>query len=168
MKKIPDPESGSMTVEAALLMPLILGVIFLVVYLSVYMYNRAAVTCAAARTAVLAGQMEHEGGNIIEAECMRVLGQSVDALPMTYAATKAVEAGLLSVETKAGFSQSRGFFFLPVKKGDYVFEKSFRTQRLDPARFLWSVKIVENKKQSKRSDPDMKKDGLKEKVYDTR
>ncbi len=137
---------GSSTIEAALIIPLIMGVVIMVIYLSVYLYNKAAATSLAARAAVLSGQMEHEGANVIEARADKVLQEGINALPMTGRCEAGAKAGLLSVDISIGFDQGRGLFFIPAGGSDYHFEKSFKAVRLDPAGFLWSVKIVENKK----------------------
>ena len=139
-------QRGSSTIEAALIMPLLMGVVIMVIYLSVYLYNRAAATSLAARTAVLSGQMEHEGSNVIEAKADKALREGINALPMTADREAVADAGLLSVNISVSFDQGRGVFLIPAERSSYHFEKNFKVVRLDPAKFIWSVKIVENKK----------------------
>ncbi|MBR4759089.1 MAG: pilus assembly protein [Lachnospiraceae bacterium] len=135
--------SGSATVEAACLMPMVLGVIFLTIYLSVYNYNRAAAVSLAGRCIVMAAGMEQEGAGIIEDKVMCYLDDGLQAMPMVTASGE-VSAGLMTVKVTTGFDQTMGVHLFSSLPGGMQFKTTKTMTRLDPATYLWTVKIAKD------------------------
>ena len=57
---------GSATVEAALLMPVMLSVMIVLIETSVFMYNRQAATAIAGSSVIYGLQMEHESSSFVQ------------------------------------------------------------------------------------------------------
>ena len=133
--------AGSATIEAACLMPMVLGVIFLTIYLCVFAYNRAAAVSLAGRCIVEAAGMEQEGASVIESKVTGALQHGLNAMPMVSSSGK-VSASLLTVKVTAGFDQSMGVRLLSGLPKGMQFETSQIVTRLDPAKYLWTLKIA--------------------------
>ena len=138
-------------------MPMVLGVIFLTIYLCIYAYNRAAAVSLAGRCIVMAAGMEQEGAAIIEREVTPPLNDGLAAMPMVRASGK-VSANLLTVNVTAGFEQTMGVRLLASLPKGMQFETTQTMTRLDPAKYLWTIKIskdtMENIGKGRGSEPE--------------
>ena len=135
--------TGSMTIEAACLMPMVLGVIFLTIYLCVFAYNRAAAVSLAGRCIVEAAGMEHEGASVIQSRVTGCLDRGLGAMPMVTPSGK-VSAGLLTVKVNCGFEQTMGVRLLSLLPKGMQFETTQTCTRLDPAKYLWTIRIAKD------------------------
>ena len=144
---------GYSTVEAAILIPLCLGVIMLTIFLGIYMYNKTAAVSLASRAAVIAAGMEHEGAGRIESSISDYTHERIESLPMTNAGYS-VDASLLNVKVSVSFDESTGVHLIPGIPKTLSFQTTQKISRLDPAAFLWTVKNAENltKKKTKQKD----------------
>ncbi len=136
---------GSSTVEAALVVPLLLGVIFFTVYAAVFLYNRAAAQSACGQAAVMAAGMEHENSATIESRIGAYLKEEGGHFPMVVGSRQEVKASLINVRVCSSLSQEVNAFFIPGGKRKLSFEAKETIQRLDPAAVLRMKKRAKKK-----------------------
>ncbi len=94
MKKHGNMKTGSFTVEAACIMPLLLLTVFGVIYLSVFVHDRGCL-CAAAYESAVCGSIEgiRENGDVETAAGMRCRNLSSGGLFFLDGLTESVSAG---------------------------------------------------------------------------
>ncbi len=85
--------------------------------------------------------MEQEGASVIESKVTGALQHGLNAMPMVSSSGK-VSASLLTVKVTAGFDQSMGVRLLSGLPKGMQFETSQTMTRLDPAKYLWTLKIA--------------------------
>ena len=133
---------GSFTVEAAVLIPLILSVVMLLIFFSIYLYNRSAAVSMTGRACVLAAGMEQESGRQVKRAMEDFLRDTAGCLPLASEVDRSAKADLLTAEARVSFMGSSGSFFLPVSRPDFSFSDKRRIQRIDPARVIWGIRIA--------------------------
>ncbi|MCR5282189.1 MAG: hypothetical protein K6E18_02370 [Lachnospiraceae bacterium] len=141
-----------MTVEAALLLPLLLGVMILLIYVSVFLYNRCAASALAGTAAVMAAGMEHESPAQIKKDLDRYLEEGKTHLPMAKEAACEVSVSLLQVKVRVKFRQKVEAMLLPLANREAEYTAKETVQRLDPAKYLRTIKIA-NKARDQSSRP---------------
>ena len=150
---------GSMTVEAALLVPLLLGVMIFTVYVSVFLYNRCAAQALAGTAAVMAAGMEHESPAQIQKTLDRYLQEGKDHFPMVSDAKSEVSVSLLNVKVTVTVRQKVKAMLLPMTNREAEYTAKATVQRLDPAKYIRTVKIANKAlKTGSRSEAGQKSD----------
>ncbi len=140
---------GSATVEAAVLIPLILSVYMMLIFFSVYLYGRSAAVSVTCRACVLAAKMEHESGNAVTKEMNVFLNDCAGRIPLTAGVSASSQAGLLSAGAQMSFSGIFKSFFLPMRGTELSFSDRRKIQRLDPAKVIWGIRIANGSGQQK-------------------
>ena len=94
MKKVRNMKTGSFTVEAACIMPLLLLTVFGVIYLSVFVHDRGCL-CAAAYESAVCGSIEgiRKNGDVETAAGMRCRNLASGGLFFLGGLTESVSAG---------------------------------------------------------------------------
>ena len=133
---------GSMTVEAALLLPLLLGTMIFTIYLAVFLYNRCAARSLAGTAAVMAAGMEHESPAQIQKTLDRYLQEGKKHFPMAGDVTSEVSVSLLNVRVTVNIRQKVTAMFLPLAKNEAEYKAKETVQRLDPAKYIRTIKIA--------------------------
>lgn len=124
-------EKGSFTIEAALVIPMLMFVIMLTVQLSFFLYNRQAITVMAAQAALYGVQMETEGKAAIEKQLQAFLKEETEKrLLFTESVDWDVKVTMTKVTVSISFSQNT--LVKQVKC-----EVSEKKNRLIPAVVLW-------------------------------
>lgn len=135
--------NGSTTVELALLMPLILGVIVLVIQSSIFLYNREMVETIACLSVHRGLQMEHDGKGVIQKKVEQYAQQSLESkLLMHPLATAQVTVSLTAVQVTIELEQKNpvpGIAALLPGKGNFSAKVSKKGLRMDPADVLWAI-----------------------------
>ena len=135
--------NGSMTVELALLMPLLLTVFVLVIHGSIFLYNRETIETIACLALHRGLQMEHDGKKAVQGEVEAYLDQCLsEKLLLGPAVSKQVTVSLTSVSVTIEISQNIPVPGLPrLLRGDGSFHARVRKKgtRMDPAGVLWAV-----------------------------
>ena len=134
--------AGTMTVETAVVIPLLLGVVMLLLFWSVFLYNRAAAVSLTGRAVVLAAGMEQESSHSVEQRVNAWLQEGLRHLPLTKSRSAKGSASLLSASAKVSLQGVSHSFFGPLKDQALLFEDKRKVQRLDPAGFIWSCRIA--------------------------
>ena len=138
--------AGSMTVEAALLIPLFLGAMLFVVTLSVFLYNRAAATALSGTGAVLAAGMEHAGKAEIQRKVETYLNEEKDHFPLAEKVGCKVNVSAMKVRVQVTVSGSIFSPFLWGGKRSASHTGDAKVQRLDPAEYVRMIRIAEKKR----------------------
>lgn len=145
-KKKQEDNNGSMTVELALLMPLILAVIVLVIHGSIFLYNRETIETIACLSVHRGLQMEHDGKKAIQNEVEHYVKQSLEnKLLLSPAVTAQVTVSLTSIHVTIELEQKNpipGIAALLPGKGNFSAKVSKKGTRMDPADVLWAVSGV--------------------------
>lgn len=138
---------GSTTIEAALLMPLLLGIMLLVIYFSFFLYNREAVTAIAYTAAIKGAQMEQEGKNRIQKEITRYVEDENKRLLFVSQAEHSVKVTTGKITVSIDIIQNTPFQSILQQIGaDGVFRYSVEksAKRLHPASVIWEFRKAEN------------------------
>ena len=134
--------AGSMTVEAALLLPLLLGVMVFTIFAAVFLYNKCAVQAMADQAAVMAAGMEHESPAQIQKSLERYLEEEKTHLPLAEKAESKVSVSLLKVTTEVSVSQKVSAMLIPLTSQSAEFQAKATVHRLDPAKYIRTIKIA--------------------------
>lgn len=139
--------NGSTTIEAALLMPLLLGIMLVVIYFSFFLYNREAAMTIAYTAAIKGAQMEQEGKNQIQQEITRYVEEESKRLLFVHQIDYSVKVTTGQVKVSIHLTQKVPYQSLLEHIGaDGVFccnvEKS--AVRLHPASVIWEIRRAEN------------------------
>ena len=131
-------KKGSFTIEAALLMPFLLFVIWTLMQISFFLYNREAVTVIASQAALKSVQMEKEGKNRIQEKLQSFIKKETDEkLLFTDKVTWDISISLTKVKVKVFISQNTLFKKLS-------FETKKELSRMNPASLLWEAERWRN------------------------
>lgn len=124
-------KKGSFTIEAALIIPMLMFVIMLTMQLSFFLYNRQAITVMASQAALYGVQMETEGKAEIKKELESFLEEETGKRLLF---TEAVYWDVKVSTTKVSVT-----IFLTQKTliKDISCEATDKKNRLVPAFFLW-------------------------------
>lgn len=124
-------EKGSFTIEAAMVIPVIMFVVMLVIQLSFFLYNRQAITVMVSQATLYGVQMETEGKPVIEKELNSFLKEETEnRLLFTESVDWDVKVTMAKIKVTASFSQQT-----LLRKVSC--EASEEKTRLVPAFFLW-------------------------------
>lgn len=124
-------KKGSFTIEAALVIPVLMFVLMLVIQLSFFLYNRQAITVLSSQAALYGVQMETEGKPVIEKELHTFLKEETgNRLIFTESVDWDVTVTMTKVKVTVSFSQK-----ILLKK--ISCEATEEKTRLVPAVFLW-------------------------------
>ena len=124
-------KKGSFTIEAAIIIPILMFVVMLVIQLSFFLYNRHAITVMASQAALYGVQMETEGKPMIEKELHSFLKEETESrLLFTESADWNVKVTMAKVRVTVCFMQKTWFKKISC-------EASEEKNRLVPAIFLW-------------------------------
>lgn len=124
-------KKGSFTIEAALLIPILMFVIMLMLQLSFFLYNRHAITVMASQAALYGVQMETEGKVAIEKQLHNFLKEETEKrLLFTESVEWDVAVSVTKVEVTISLTQKT-----LIKK--IRCEAAEKKNRLVPAFFLW-------------------------------
>lgn len=124
-------KKGSFTLEAALVIPVLMFVIMLTVQMSFFLYNRQAVTVMASQAVLYGVQMETEGKAAIKKELEAFLKEETEKrLLFTDSADWDVKVTATKVAVTISFSQKTLIKQISC-------EVAQKKNRLVPAVFLW-------------------------------
>lgn len=135
--------NGSTTIEMALLMPLLIGVMLLVIYFSFFLYNRQAITTIAYSAAVRGAQMEQEGKNRIQQEITRYVEEESKRLLFVSQMKHSVKVTTGKVNVSIDLQQKTPFQPMLEQIGaDEVFACSVEKSatRLHPVSVIWEFR----------------------------
>ena len=133
---------GSATIEAALLIPLILSVVMMLIYLSLFLYNRAAAVSLAGRALVMGAGMESEGAKKIEQRMNAFLKEGENHLPFVKSSKVTADVSLTGIKTGIDLTGRMNSFFLPRVAREPSYSWHGRVERLDPAGYIWKIRIA--------------------------
>lgn len=132
---------GSVTVELALLMPLIFGTLILLIYIGCYLYNRETIETIACMGLHRGLQMEHEGRAAVQKEVEDyVKGCLQERLLFAPTVTQQVQVSLTSVCVEIEMEQKFPFSgALRILSGRQSFQAKVKKKgrRMDPAAVVW-------------------------------
>ena len=137
-------QRGSATVEAAVVIPLTLSLVMLLVFFSLFLYNRAAAVSATGRALVLAAGMEQEPSGKVEKAMHAFLAERVGKMPLLKKVSHQGKASLWKASAHISLEGENNGFLLPLKGISLSFEDRRSIQRLDPARVIWTVRIAKD------------------------
>jgi hypothetical protein len=138
---------GSYTVEASLLMPVILGAIVVLIYMSFFLHDRAILYEGAA---ILANQYTNERNLTNDEIKQRLQARSNDVMNGNVICTKNITTEI-TVSRKEIKVECKGDFFFPslyvvqaVFQGrDFHFSVTKQMKRYDPVQFIRNCRKVE-------------------------
>ena len=146
---------GSMTVELALLMPLILSVFVLVIHGSIFLYNRETIEAAACLSLHRGLQMEHDGKGAVQNEVEHALDQYLSQkLLLKPSVSRRVDVTLTSVSVTVEMGHDIPVPGLPrLLQGNGAFHARIceKGMRIDPAGVLWAASVSKKTQKQKHS-----------------
>lgn len=132
---------GSVTVELALLMPLIFGTLMLLIYIGFYLYNRETIETIACMGLHKGLQMEHEGRAAVQKEVEDYVQSCLqERLILSPTVTQQVQVSLTSVCVVIEMEQEFPFSgALRILSGQQSFRAKVKKKgrRMDPAAVIW-------------------------------
>ena len=133
---------GSATIEAALLIPLILSVVMMLIYLSLFLYNRTAAVSLAGQAMVLGAGMENEGAKKIGQSMNAFLHEGEKHLPLVKSVETSADVSLTGIKAGIDLTGRMNGFFLPGAASEPSYSYHGRVERLDPAGYIWKIRIA--------------------------
>lgn len=126
-------QKGSFTIEAAILMPLLILIIWLLIQISFFLYNRHAITVIASQAALRGVQMETEGKQSIEKSLQSFLKEETEEkLLYTDSVCWEIKITMTKIKVKISLSQKTIYRVLWC-------ETEKEMSRLQPASLLWEA-----------------------------
>lgn len=139
--------SGSYTVEASLLFPLILSVIVFLIYISFFLHDRCVMNQSAYQAALRGSRVKTEEGRVIataERAASELIENSLLAtrnvshtVTIDGSEVRVTYEGILSIPTGTLFMKISGSDGIPVRG-------SGSAKRKDPIKFIRECRVVEN------------------------
>lgn len=132
-------KKAGFTIEAAIVIPLLLFVVIIVMYLGFFLYNREALTVIASRAVLKGVQMEQDGKKTIEREVsLFVKDQMEKNLIFTESFDWEVKVTGLKVKVTLQLTQA-----MPFK--NVTCEVTKEMSRIHPVSFLWEKERFQSK-----------------------
>lgn len=122
---------GSFTIEAAFLMPVLILVIFLILQISFFLYNREAVTVMASQAVLQGVQMEKEGKHTIQKSLQAFLSEETKER-LLFTETVRWDVSVTATKVKVTIFLSQNTLFRRLSC-----EATEEMSRLTPASLLW-------------------------------
>ncbi len=136
MRKYAQKLNGSYTIEAALLIPIILFILLLVMYISFFLYNRQAATVIASQAVLKGVQMEQAGGAAIEQELDSFLKyETEERLIFVKEVTWDVAVTLTYVKVELSVLQQSPYKNLSCRISE-------KMKRIHPVSILWEAERI--------------------------
>lgn len=133
-------KKGSFTIEAAILVPILLLIVVFLIHISFFLYNREAATVIASRAALKGVQMEQEGKADIKRELTSFLEEEIGAyLIFTESVRWDISVTLTKVKVSIRLTQR-----MPFKK--LKCEVSEEMSRIHPVSIMWEKERFQKKK----------------------
>lgn len=139
---------ASATIEVALLMPLLIGIMLLVIYLSFSLYNREAITTIAYTAALKGAQMEQHGQKRIQEEIGSYVERECKKLLFIRKEEHSVKATMGKVRVTINVVQKVPFCALPILReteGLFQYGAEHTVRRMHPSSIIQEIRHSVNK-----------------------
>nr|MBQ8253087.1 pilus assembly protein [Lachnospiraceae bacterium] len=131
-------QKGSFTVEAAFVVPLLFLVVWIVIHMGFFMYNREACTAIASLAVLKGSQMEQEGRRTIEKVITAYVKEETEQ-KLIFTDAVCWDIGISSTNIKVTIQISQRIPFQTL-----TYEVSEKMGRIHPVSAIWEMERLEN------------------------